>query len=149
MSLFVELFCVFHFSTKMASASVKYCRCEFPLMMSLQISLCIREKIVDTLQESCADWREAAAGQNCEKLHAIVNMWLGLEITPAEFRRINRLGHTSMPSSIERIGDTALNMKLDKVCFRPFLLYWPLFFGILCLNIKFYFCRCGCSGAGW
>ena len=74
-----------------------------------------RQSVVDTLQELCADWRKAAAEQDGERLHTIVNTWSGMEITPAEFRRIVRLGHVTMPASIERMGDTSLNTKLDKV----------------------------------
>jgi hypothetical protein len=76
-----------------------------------------REKVVETLENLCTEWREAAAAQESAKLHTIVDTWLGIEITPAEFRRTHRLGHVSMPSSIERISDTPLKSKLDKVCF--------------------------------
>jgi hypothetical protein len=106
-------FCCFHKEWRLRVLNIAG---ELCLQSTSYIALSnLREKVVVTLQESCTDWREAAAGQNGEKLHHIVNMWLGLEITPAEFRRIHRLGHISMPSSIDRMADASLQMKLDKV----------------------------------
>jgi hypothetical protein len=96
--------------------SVRYCRYVYARVSLLVFTCGFRESVVDKLQESCDEWRAAAAAKDTAKLHSIANLWLGLEITPAEFRRIHKLGHVSMPSSVERLKDDSLNEKLDKVC---------------------------------
>ena len=61
-------------------------------------------------------WRNTLCHLLCNrKLLEIVNMWLGMNITPAEFVRTKRLGYKTLTSAIKDLNDPVLNEKLAKV----------------------------------
>jgi hypothetical protein len=88
---------------------------QFKLLRVFLRCLCNRSSVVEGLQDSSDNWVIAVADKNTSKLHQIVNGWLVLNITPAEFLRVGHLGIKTVQSAISGLGDASLAMKLNKV----------------------------------
>ena len=93
--------------------------------------------MVSELQNTSEEWTVALAAKNTRKLNELANTWLGLNITPAEFRRVRYLGQRTMQSAIADLGDANFCMKLSKVCLltSPCSIIPTFSFVIICLFI--------------